>query len=517
MTVSFSSSRGYSIGQKGEIIDDREGPSDDTILTDEFLSSFSTIEEEDLGIGEDSYAEQVRDAFDRASDCQISAPPLSPTAKSSTVLSLPSFLSSELLKDTSFPEELKARLTKTYETFFDRCLRKKIDWGANDDLSEGEQLLRDGHNKGLMVSEIPDLYKTLGDVVLEWNQEHSEFQGSIISSSIIRNIDNARRRAILKQKHAFKKYLEKGKNLFEKEQKILAIKLRIAEKKGCPPEMVSDSEIKTFERFLVKEAAAKAHRIGEELIKEEAQRKTGKRRGGRRGRPRRARRRGARRPVRQVAQTSQPATEVQVKPRISRKIPIEELKGQLILSLYKTATRYSEAERVTKRWKTKDCSLVREFVDINKHGSKVQRYLYLSDDEISKQRARHYLPGIDRILSNKTFRDIYAFPSQEGFGLMGEINYGDYSEHGVVYVGIDGKKIYHRYFESMVHVANRNIFTSPPVRTSEPLTQEGWVSKEPFAFAMNSRGVLTLSYPGEKHSLSIHPLRVDLLDRRFLV
>lgn len=213
----------------------------------------------------------------------------------------------------------------------------------------------------------------------------------------------------------------------------------------------------------------------------------------------------------------------QVRKSIQPRITKEELRGKYILNLYQRNPLYREDSRVTKRWSTRDLNLIRDFKDKDMHNREMQRYKTLTDEEIEKQRARHYLPGTELIISDSNDRNIYSFPTKHGVGMMAELHIGNDFYYGVLYMGI-GKDnvIYHKYFEDL----DQNQLTGGTFNDGENITatekseeENEWVvnSKFKLKFEVSEQGILTIKYPDEKHFIQIHPVRRDFLNPELFI
>lgn len=183
-------------------------------------------------------------------------------------------------------------------------------------------------------------------------------------------------------------------------------------------------------------------------------------------------------------------------------------KVALCMQLFRETSRYFLLPRV-RRWETTSFEEIRQFTDRDSAGMVVQRYLSLSFDELRDQRARHYLPGLEKILSHAGFREVYSQQTSRGEAFWAELNYGDGSEFGLVYLGLDGGRIYHCYFEPTD--ASDDIFQllKPDMDQPEPEenAHEGFIGIPKYEFSIDEQNILTVTYPKEKHSLRIYPLQ----------
>lgn len=166
------------------------------------------------------------------------------------------------------------------------------------------------------------------------------------------------------------------------------------------------------------------------------------------------------------------------------------------------------------RWKTEDVSTIRNFVDRDDRGGQISRYNHLSEKDIRIQRARHYLPGTERLLKDPSYRSIYAFETNRGYGMACRLSYNNIKQEGILYFGVgDDKTIFHKYFEDQdFDTLNEDIFEDQEVRDSD-LTEnfEDWEVKGDFSLDVSPNGILTFGY--SDHMLEVLPLKKALFDR----
>ncbi len=190
-----------------------------------------------------------------------------------------------------------------------------------------------------------------------------------------------------------------------------------------------------------------------------------------------------------------------------KKVSPQQLKARYLQSLYQRKSN-NEHPRVTKRWQTQDPDIIRQY----------KGYEGLSADEILYQRARHYLPGIEKIFAEPKDRKIYTFPTDSGVGMFCAFNYQDDTEFGAIYFGIGktDKVIFHKYFKPIEpsELAKSAIFhDSVAVSVEEDgIVDEGeWKHTLKYQFDLAENGVVKVKYPGESHYIEVYPLRKDLL------
>ncbi|NGX42661.1 MAG: hypothetical protein K940chlam7_00942 [Chlamydiae bacterium] len=304
----------------------------------------------------------------------------------------------------------------------------------------------------------------------------------------------------------------------DKKIKFTAKKLEIAEEKGCPPASVSDEEVEKCLETRLLSLQSKADQFMEELIKEEESKKASTIRKKTKNRKKKKARGKEKQPV--VAQKT-PDVQEKKQGAVPASISLEEARGQYLASIF-LRKKMAELSRVTQRWKTTDPEKTRHFEDKNAAGDVVCRYKKHSDQEITQQRAQHYLPGTERILADPKDRRIYSFPTDRGAGMFAKLMLVDGPKFGILYFGIgEGEVIFHKYFEEFAagQIQNKNIFddqTEDSVVHNETLSKEEegeeWECTVPYNIDASPKGVLTISYHKEAHAIEIFPIRKDLLD-----
>lgn len=400
--------------------------------------------------------------------------------------------------------ELDNLLNDYIEDYFKRC--NKVFSGKS--LSMCTKQIAKKRNRQIALEMAPELQKKYIDIVVRvlsqtlFSNDIADGLYGIYENLYSEKIEEQITRNIKILRRLNKNELLAAKKKFEKEKVTLSLRLKWSECVGGLLEEMS------AERAF--ELEDKARKKSAELWLEEDRK--GKRK---RVKKRKAVKRVTTQKDNTVACSSSLPVPNANKSKV-KKPSQEEIKGAFVQSLYAKARKYKDAERVSKRWETKDCSALRKLWDTNCSGEPIQRYLKLTDHQIAKQRARHYLPGIDRILSHDTFRTIYSFPKEgNGYGLMADLDYGNGEvECGYVFLGVDGNRIYHRYFERIHNEEERGWFASQEQDTCEFSDNEGdWIPTVDYTFKLESNGVLTLSFNDERHKLHIHPLRKELLEQ----
>jgi hypothetical protein len=171
-----------------------------------------------------------------------------------------------------------------------------------------------------------------------------------------------------------------------------------------------------------------------------------------------------------------------------------------------------------KRWRTTQIHTIRAFTDIDALGQKVLRYKDFTEEEIAEQRARHFLPGTERLLKDSCYRHIYTFSTDRGVGMIAQFIFKQIIHNGVLYLGIDEKKplIFHKYFEDVdFKDSTNNVFSDNEKVKNETDTEEDaieeWNSQDEYNLDISKNGVLKFSY--SDHELHVFPIRQDLFEK----
>jgi hypothetical protein len=184
------------------------------------------------------------------------------------------------------------------------------------------------------------------------------------------------------------------------------------------------------------------------------------------------------------------------------------------LKLCENFFKVAEHPRIA-RWETTDVEQIRLFEDRNHQGKMVLRYRNLDEEQIRKQRARHYLPGTERLLKDPSYREIYAFPTDRGFGVVAQFSYQNQLDNGILYFGVDKiNRVFHKYFEDVDFKNSHQDFFHDAALTSLPEPNEAdedWISESKFSLDITQEGVLQYKY--SDHEIYIQPLRRHLLDQ----
>ncbi|WP_068467062.1 hypothetical protein [Candidatus Protochlamydia phocaeensis] len=172
-----------------------------------------------------------------------------------------------------------------------------------------------------------------------------------------------------------------------------------------------------------------------------------------------------------------------------------------------------------RRWKTKNPGEIRFFIDHDAEGKQILRYRDLTDEQILEQRARHFLPGIERLLKDPQICKIYGFPTDRGYGLIAQLYFNQNYHNGVIYFGVDERNaIFHKYFEErQFSDVKKNIFLDEQQENIERALEENeregeWKSNQDFTIDISDKGVFKFTYSSD-HYISIFPIQTDLLHK----
>lgn len=168
----------------------------------------------------------------------------------------------------------------------------------------------------------------------------------------------------------------------------------------------------------------------------------------------------------------------------------------------------SEHPRVTDRWKDATVDVIREFDD--------GKYQNRDDEELAVQRARHYLPGLEKIVKSEQLRDLYNYQTSRGADMLRcRIKYANgKKEEGAVYLGYGKQEkdlMIHRYFEPYENFATgQEVFSGKPMPEVENDTENSSETTSLSTFEkIKKDGSLKLTFVGEEHKLYILPMKVN--------
>jgi hypothetical protein len=194
----------------------------------------------------------------------------------------------------------------------------------------------------------------------------------------------------------------------------------------------------------------------------------------------------------------------------------EDKATKFTLKLFENSFKCVEDERV-QRWKTTKPDVIRQFVDNTARGNRVQHYRNFNDEQIHEQRVRHYLPGPERLLKDPSYRSIYAFPTDRGYGFVAQLSYNEMAHNGILFIGMDKAHIvFHKYFEEVdFNNVARNVFQdNEPVNFQEvsESKSEEWAKKLDYDLDISKEGILHYRY--SDHDIRIYPLNKELFEQK---
>jgi len=318
--------------------------------------------------------------------------------------------------------------------------------------------------------------------------------------------ENARRVWKLRQRRFVKKTVKNTYEMFQKRLKLLTEILQIAEVKEVHPSTIT-------KKALDQERKKRQQQIIEQLLAEEDAKSQNKRR---RKNKKKQKRTSA---IKQSQPNSKKRESVPEQPPLPKeKVIRPDPLAQYALEIAKRKSPYKEAPRVTRRWQTRDIDKIKRFADKSRTHGIVFHYTNLNQEQIIEQRAKHYLPGLDRIFSNILDRKIYTFSTDRGLGMMAQLMRNNKPpEYGVIYFGINGNTIYHRYFEQQTKddVLNK-IFTDHTYEEC-PDDTDDWFTPSGYSFEVLNNGLINVTFSNESHYVNIFPVRPDLFNpNRFI-
>ncbi len=193
----------------------------------------------------------------------------------------------------------------------------------------------------------------------------------------------------------------------------------------------------------------------------------------------------------------------------------EEILAKFTLNLWKGPSNVFQEARI-ERWKIKELGKIRFFQDKDQEGNFIFRYKDLDDEAILEQRARHFLPGTERLLRDP-YRSIYTFSTNRGYGAIGQLTHHHQLHDGVLYFGIDKThKIFHKYFENAnFKQLSPNVFEDrAQVFDSEDKIERDpqWQVQSDFRVEVSDKGVVSFFY-SDDHQITLFPLNKDLFNK----
>lgn len=286
-------------------------------------------------------------------------------------------------------------------------------------------------------------------------------------------------------------------------QKEISLILKVANHYSLKP-------INVTEELKMEYRTEKANEAAEELLKEEATKSQTNRAPVIRGN----KSKNARNTKSKGEQALNSINKREVKNIQNKQDPVAiNLKVQKICNLFDMkGNTVEELSRVTQRWRSKNLNDLKKLTDYQ-NGFPVHSYQEMSAEELTLQRARHFLPGIETILAAPDARAKYAFATNKGYGMLTMLVIKNKTYEGVIYFGLETQivkgnehlKIYHKYFEQ---VSGFDEVFSDIIDSPEDLNElsEGWESVGPYSITCRKDGKLDVCFQNEEHKLVIYPL-----------
>jgi hypothetical protein len=166
------------------------------------------------------------------------------------------------------------------------------------------------------------------------------------------------------------------------------------------------------------------------------------------------------------------------------------------------------------RWETNDHDKIKGFEDM-RNGVRVVQYAQMDDLEIETQRMRHYLPGLESILTPQN-KNKYYVNTDRGYRLVATLSKSERPEdveRGSVYININEQNIvFHKMFESWpgTETDYENFFQIPTDLSASTIDQEGkeaFLPAKTFSYQQLDDGIIEFTF-GKKatHKLRVFPL-----------
>ncbi len=154
---------------------------------------------------------------------------------------------------------------------------------------------------------------------------------------------------------------------------------------------------------------------------------------------------------------------------------------------------FTFAPRV-RRWQKATADIIRTFIDSSKrHYAKIE-----DDTEVLRHRLYHNTEGLEYIFCDESERKKYTFSTPTGLGMMVSLKQGEEVSYGIIYFGIDTKKvIYHRQFVPLKqkytaeYVMDQSHMKLPGDSASK---NENWRSDMGFTFYLENENIIRIEY-----------------------
>lgn len=333
------------------------------------------------------------------------------------------------------------------------------------------------------------------------NRNRSKNSYAIMNFSAAEQKAQVMRKAIALNGNLSMKQAEKELMEFESGRDSLELRLKAAEYLKKAPISLTEEDMAAYNQHLSTRAEDVYQSFAKDLAKQAKKKKKPKQ-----AQPPAEEASVSVTPPAIAAPTVIAAPPVIAKPTLSA----SDLRSRKAIELSRQKPPFDMDDRVTKRWITKDLNQLRQLGPT---------YACLDDEDLALERSKHYWPGLEKLITRKEDRDIYTFPTDRGLGVVCEMTHEGKKQRGIIYygIGIDEKTgiqtIFHRWFvpRNLTSSRMQELFNDPSPQVT-PESGGKWTSVGSHTFQYSDKGVVTLTYDDEPHSLRIMPLRHDLLD-----
>lgn len=290
---------------------------------------------------------------------------------------------------------------------------------------------------------------------------------------------------------------EKGLEAFEKGRNFLELHLQAAEFLKKEPSSLTEEDLTAYQKNLSDNADELYHSFSQECKKELEE-----------AVPQKTLQKKPKKKTQNPAKPSDTNKE-NISPPSESAAPqysLIDLRSRKAVELLHRRPCFKLHKRVNQRWATKNLDELRRIGP---------SYAALDDETLSLERAKHFCPGLEKLIARKEERDIYTFPTDRGLGMLCEMEYRGARIRGIIYYGIDSdtQTIFHRYLvPNLLDFGKMNDIFHDPVKPEATESEGQWKLVGGHTFQFSEKGVVSLTYENEDHSLRVFPLRRDLLD-----
>lgn len=165
--------------------------------------------------------------------------------------------------------------------------------------------------------------------------------------------------------------------------------------------------------------------------------------------------------------------------------------------------------RVDERWKTKNPRELRKLTDKSQSGNIVQRYSKMNLKDLFTQRAKHFMPKLERLLE-PPYINFYAQKMERGYAFIAKLELNGKEEQGMIVIGCNDHKIYHQYFVSSEKIRDYEIPSSEGVDES---FEEAKSDDQDIEVIISEDTENIVSFDYGTHRVSIYPFKNEELRR----